>query len=317
MINMNQTFNSSSEFDIKMTPLNLFQKGEVGYGNLSFHNEEKYDGGFTSPFVMERDFKKVIADMEELTRSVNGAYDPDDKSLPEPTPIDERILPDLYFGWGNAKCTHTKRECLENRLVALLLTKLSYNFYKKANDGDDHLFEVHWNNKICRYPEELIQEFMNNGHIVEICPRSTVACFGVALCVKENDGQYSNIPITVQLRTGIERSSDGKPAYFQPPHGGLDIGIKGPLIGETKMCEVQFYVSLDGLTGFYANHDVDLPFLKRTSLADVYPNEQAISAVRMAGLVAVVFNRIATEMNLPFGGYGVLGMCNDVVTDSY
>ena len=34
----------------------------------------------------------------------------------------------------------------------------------------------------------------------------------------------------------------------------------------------------------------------------------------MCAVVAVTFNRIATEFNLPFGGYGILGMCNDSAT---
>ena len=34
----------------------------------------------------------------------------------------------------------------------------------------------------------------------------------------------------------------------------------------------------------------------------------------MCAIVSVTFNRIATEFNLPFGGYGILGMCNDSST---
>jgi hypothetical protein len=34
----------------------------------------------------------------------------------------------------------------------------------------------------------------------------------------------------------------------------------------------------------------------------------------MCAIVAVVFSRIASELKLPFGGYGVLGMCNDSAT---
>ena len=34
----------------------------------------------------------------------------------------------------------------------------------------------------------------------------------------------------------------------------------------------------------------------------------------MCAVVAVTFNRIATEFNLSFGGYGILGMCNDSAT---
>ena len=55
-----------------------------------------------------------------------------------------------------------------------------------------------------------------------------------------------------------------------------------------------------------------MPWLKRpSSLADVYTDEQTLRALRMTGLLSVVFNSIVTERKLSFGGYGVLGMCND------
>eukprot|EP01083_Nonionella_stella_P243397 848156_1 len=34
----------------------------------------------------------------------------------------------------------------------------------------------------------------------------------------------------------------------------------------------------------------------------------------MCAVVSITFSRIATELNLPFGGYGILGMCNDSST---
>jgi hypothetical protein len=312
-LNINQKVNSPTSSSDILSALELFKIGEVGHGDLSYHNEEKHEKGFPSPFVIERDFKKFIAEMEEETRKKNGGeYKPDDKSLPPPTPINERVLPDLYLGAGDAKCTHSRRECLENRLVGFLLTRLSHNFYKKLH-GEDDLFEVQWNGETCRFPEDLIQAFIENGHKVEVCPKATTACFGTFLCVKEENG-FSNIPVCIQLRTGVERSSDSRPSYFIAPHGGLEINITGPLIGTTNYCAIQFYVSAEGLTAFYPNQDVDVPWLERQPLSRMYTNSEAVTAVRMAGMVAHVFNSIGTDMNLPCGGYGILGMCNDSAT---
>lgn len=312
-LNLNQKMNSPDLSQITSS-LDLFKMGEVGYGDLSYHNEEKHEKGFPSPFVIERDFKKFIADMEEETKNKNGGvYDPDDKSLAAPTPVNERILPDLYFGAGDAKCTHTKRECIENRLVGFLLTRLSHNFYKKLH-GETDLFEVQWNGKTCRFPEEFIQALIKSGHKVEVCPKVTNACFGAFLCAKEEDGSFANIPVCIQIRTGVERSSDSRPSYFVAPHGGLEINITGPFIGVTNFCAIQFYVSAEGLTAFYANQDVDVPWLERVPLSRMYTNAEAVTAVRMAGMVAHVYNKIGADMNLPCGGYGVLGMCNDSAT---
>lgn len=215
-LNMNQKV-YAPDFSKVQSAMDLFKFGEVGYGDLSFNKEEL----LPNPFVVERDFKKVITDMEERTKNANGGvYDPDDKSLAPPTPINERILPDLHFGIA-ANCTHTKRESIENRLVGLLLTKLSYNFYKKRQNEKD-LFEVHWNSQICRFPEQFIEALMQNGHKVEICPKVTNAAFGLFLCVKEKDG-FVNIPTCLQIRTGVERSSDNCPSYFIAPRKCLEL----------------------------------------------------------------------------------------------
>jgi len=170
---------------------------------------------------------------------------------------------------------------------------------------------VEFNGNTCRRPDELIQSLIEGGHKVEVCPRSTITTFGASICVKEDDGCWTNIPVGIQLMTGYERSSDGRAAYFTAPHGGLDIDIRGPLIGKNSRCSMQFYVAIDGLCAFHSNHDADAPWLEKMPLSEVYTSEQAVRAIRMAGLVGVVFNSIGTDMDLPFGGYGVLGVCND------
>jgi len=93
------------------------------------------------------------------------------------------------------------------------------------------------------------------------------------------------------------------------------VNISGPLIGKgTRPACLQFYVSIGGLTCFHPDEDQDAPWAAKTSLADIYSHDDAIRAIRMCAIVAITFNRIATEFNLPFGGYGILGMCNDSST---
>jgi len=315
-ININQKNISSGVSDV--TALDLFRMGEAGYGDLSFHNEEKYvnglgypnRNGFPSPFVMEHDYETFITDMEEEYRKIDPKYESDDKSYPPSTPINERILPDLYLGPGDAKCTHTKKESIENRFFSFLLNRLSYNYYKKVN-GDVDLFEVHWNNKKCRFPDDLIQACLDNGHKVEVCPAVTVAAFGAHLCVKEEDGSFTNIPICCQMHSGVERSSDASAAYVIAPHGGLELNITGPLIGKSNTCASQYYIALTGVACWFANEDLDLPHLHRRPLCKMYSDSEAVTAVRMAGLTSHVYNSVGADLNLPFGGYGVMGVCND------
>ena len=224
--------------------------------------------------------------------------------------------------WGDAKCTHTKREILRNRLFCVLFNKLSYNYYRieasDENDKDDthELFTIRYNGATCIFPDEFLQALIDNGHTIEACPRSAITSFGIAACVKEVDGSWSNIPLSFFFRTGYE-NVDGTPAYFTAPHGGLDLKIDGPLVtesppvvdhgttsngntgsnrGNTPKCDIQFYVAIEGLCGWHSNHNADVPWVKSVSTTKVYTQDQALQAVRMAGLLAVTFNSVATEV---------------------
>ena len=295
-----------------------------------------------NPFIVEEHFEAAILGLEDRIRSKergagdgDGAaallYDPDDTSNPEPTPINPVILPDLYLGWGDAKVTHTKRECLRNRLFAVLLTKLSYNYERRKkkdegsnkdhdddddDDDDDSYFIVRMNGNDCIFPDEFIEALLDSGHSIEVCPRSALTTFGVAVCVKEKDDSWTNIPIAFFFRSGYE-SSRRRPAYFSPLHGGIDLKIEGPLVGfdestgKSRKCDIQFYMAIEGMCGWHSNHNADVPWIKSVSTTTVYNKEEALTAIRMSGILACTFNQIGTEMELPFGGYGVLGVCND------
>ena len=165
------------------TPLDWMSRGEKGYSPsytfmIDESNVESKKSVVTSdlipnPFVVERHFEAAILGLEDCIRkqsnvtdtivspnaepsTTTAIYDPDDRSLPIPYPINERVLPGLYMGWGDAKCTHTKREILRNRLLAVLMTKLSYN-YRLVEKEDRALFIVDYNGTRCQFPDEFVQ----------------------------------------------------------------------------------------------------------------------------------------------------------------
>jgi len=297
-----------------VTPLEYLSRGENAAGDLAY-DLGKEDGVFPAVFDMN-EFELYVKKMEDRILEKDGKYDPEDRSFPPPTPINERLLPGLHLGKGDLKYTHTKREGIEHRLICVLLNKLCHNYYKLAKGGKlEDCFKVICSGKECFFPEELIQALVDMGHKVEVCPRVIMTNFGMQICVKEEDGSFTYIPTTLMLRTGIERTKDGQAAYFSAPHGGMDLNISGPLIGKgTRPAWLQFYVSIGGLCCFHSDEDQDAPWAAKTSLAEIYSPEMSIKAIRMCAIVAVTFNRIATEFNLPFGGYGILGMCNDSAT---
>ncbi|KAL7502403.1 hypothetical protein ACHAXN_000370 [Cyclotella atomus] len=273
------------------------------------------DGTFPMVFDIDKDFHNYVLKMKECVRAKEGGYDPSDKHFPPPEPINERLLPGLCLGKGGLKNTHNKRECIQHRLICVLLNKLAHNHYKLSRKQKlEDCFIAVCGGKRCIFPEQLLQALVHGGHEVEVCPRVMTTNFGIQLCVKEDDGSYTSIPTALFILTGVERPSDGKPAYFAAPHGGMDVRISGPILGKIHAAFIQFYVAISGICSFVPDEDQDAPWVEKTDLADPYNPGDMIRAIRMCALAAVTFNRIATELNLPCGGYGVLGMCNDSST---
>ncbi|CAB9497137.1 Arginine repressor, C-terminal domain [Seminavis robusta] len=341
--NLNEKFVPSM---MEVKSLEWMRRGEVGYSptfgkplaNEEENNEsddkdntEKSPDLIPNPFVVSLHWHAAIEGLESLLKSGDTTtfpdtpnaearesmveYDPEDRSFPEPSPINERLLPDLHLGWGDAQCTHTKREIVANRLMCVLFNKLSYNYYKREQKESD-LFVVKMdesaNAKAVICPQSFLQALLDAGHHVEMCPRSHITSFGVALCVKEKDG-WTNVPIGLFLRSGYE-SKDDRMAQYVMPHGGMDLHITGPLIGKdpagkNRNLDIQFYMAIEGMCGWHSNHNAAVPWLQDTSTTDVYTLPQTLLAMKLAGILAVTFNALGSD--LPFGGYGVLGVCND------
>lgn len=318
--NLNQTVR---EANMSTSPIQLLKQGEVAY-SPSFGDDNDL---IPNPFIVEVHWEKAMTGIEtriqlsncQSSPPVSGAeqsnhalseeFDPEDRSLPPPTPINQRLFPDLHIGWGSAKCTHTKREIVRNRLFAVLLNRLAYNYYNKEQ-GIDEEFAVKFAGIHINTPHSFIWALLETGHEIEVCPRSAITTFGIGACVKEKDGSWTNIPLSYFFRTGYENES-ARPAHVGVPHGGMDLTISGPLVGKKSKCNIQFYMAIEGMCGWHSNHNVDVPWIIATASTEPYSKEKALQAVRMASLLSVTFNAIGTEQKLPFGGYGVLGVCND------
>lgn len=319
-VNLNQKLRNGN---MDESPMKWMNRGEIAY-DPSFHTPEDSSEEIIvpNPFVIEEHYDIAILNMEDRIRASQRkdggkeTYHPDSKEYPEPTPINPVILPDLHLGWGNAKRTHTEREILRNRLFAVLLTKLSHNYDLLCKGQDEDCFVVQMKGVDCILPDEFLKVLCDSGHTIEVCPRSTITTFGMAACIKEADGSWTNIPVAFFFRTGYE-SHRQRAAYLHSLHGGIDLNIKGPLVGTDRntglsnKCDVQFYMAIEGMCGWHSNWNADVPWIDPVSTTKIYTQEEALMAVRMAGMLACTFNQIGTEMNLPFGGYGVLGVCND------
>jgi hypothetical protein len=72
-------------------------------------------------------------------------------------------------------------------------------------------------------------------------------------------------------------------------------------------------MAIDGLCGWHSNHHVaNVPWIQTTDCSPIWQNDKmVIDSVRTAGLLAVIINTVGTKYHLPFGGYGLTGVCND------
>lgn len=134
-------------------------------------------------------------------------YDPEDRSVGEPVPVNPRLFPGLHLGWGSAKSSHTKREVVKMRLLSLLLNKLGANYYRMANgEPESNIFKLQMKpgDEPITTPWEFVKALQDAGHKIEVVPTSRMTTFGLALCVKEDDDSWSNIPLGVFLETGYE-----------------------------------------------------------------------------------------------------------------
>ena len=101
------------------------------------------------------------------------------------------------------------------------------------------------------------------------------------------------------------------------PHSGLDMFITGPLLagsrsdGTPSELRLQHFVGVEGFCGWHPHSNPEVPFNEAVERGARLTGDDAVRAARIAGLYANCLNGLATEMELPFGGYGLTAVCND------
>ena len=92
--------------------------------------------------------------------------------------------------------------------------------------------------------------------------------------------------------------------------------ITGPLAGSradgtASELIIQHFVGIEGFCGWHQNSNPEVSFNEAVERGERLTGEDAVRAARIAGLYANCLNGLATEMELPFGGYGLTAVCND------
>ena len=221
----NISSDSKGDDVVKMSkdPLFIMRRGETS--TSTFPSEL-----IPNPFIMSTQWEKAVRGLEDIIIPERGenadTYDPDEHAVGQPTPVRDKLLPDLHIGVGGIKCTHTNREIVENRLLSIILNKLAtVDVLSEVSDEDDNYpakpFVVRMESagKAIYRPDELIQALLDTGHQVDACVTTRVTTFGLRLSVKEEVGdeeseekktKWTHIPLGFDLRTGIQHPETGR-----------------------------------------------------------------------------------------------------------
>lgn len=295
------------------TPWEVMCRGEVAC-EISFggtlHEEESekkphQPDMVPNPFHFVKDWHAVLQKMEDKLAKI-GPYDPDSKKLPASILVDDRLFPDLYLGFGDALSTHTQREILQNRLLSVVLNRLSTNYLMHMK-MEEFLVILEDNYEV-RKPEQLVKAIIDMGHDVQVAATSHLTTFGLGLCVREKNGAFTHCPLAAMVENGFSDFRDRK-SHTALCHGGLNLDIRsGPLL---KNVSIQHFIAIEGLCAFASNNNVDVPWIKDVDCGRRLHGDEVLPAIRLAAIQALIVSTVASGLNLPNGGYGMTGVCND------
>eukprot|EP00588_Corethron_pennatum_P000055 CAMPEP_0194295614 /NCGR_PEP_ID=MMETSP0169-20130528/53922_1 /TAXON_ID=218684 /ORGANISM="Corethron pennatum, Strain L29A3" /LENGTH=616 /DNA_ID=CAMNT_0039044831 /DNA_START=58 /DNA_END=1908 /DNA_ORIENTATION=- len=275
------------------------------------HEETFPPESIPNPFVFSQHYRKAIDAMEKLVTANNikngkKPYDPDEFEVMEATPVDEKTLPGLHRGMSGVKRTQNRRGILENRLISILMNNLSSNDIRHEFTDAPGPFSVVMDaggSPITR-PEDLVAALRAAGNAATCTVVSRTTTFGLQLCVKEDDGTFSYVPIGYRFRTGMRDVRGGNIDVYLP-HSSIDLEIKGPSCNVL----VQYYHDVSGVAGWMSGDYPDTPWTFDGKKRGI----DLFKCVRQAGFHMACCNSAAERGKVPLGGYTLYGTCNDSV----
>src|SRR6185503_17365825 len=123
-------------------------------------------------------------------------------------------------------------------------------------------------------------------------------------------GKILDVPAALLVRTGVVK--DGEEAVLPAAHAEMLIHIRSnaETRGPKVDADVKFFQGMTA-TGFFADGVAVVPSWCGYATAEKMNGAEALKAIELAGLLSDVINSVAREQNLPFGAYGVTGVCMD------
>ncbi|NNN07093.1 MAG: hypothetical protein HKL90_14455 [Elusimicrobia bacterium] len=146
-------------------------------------------------------------------------------------------------------------------------------------------------------------ELTAEGHSIQISDRRFYANFGHLRY--EKDGVRYDVTTPTRIDTGITLR-DGRRVIVPVTHSEIDVAIRGPRVN----AELSFYFGVDGGVGFrpFDTRDMDWVGGRTTR---TWTGTDAARLLDRAGWIRRELMAKAKRFDLPMGGYGPLGDCND------
>jgi|GEM_PF-1924300 len=141
------------------------------------------------------------------------------------------------------------------------------------------------------------------GHAITVRDRRYYANFGHLRY--EKDGVRADVTTPTRIDTGVTLKN-GAPLIVPVAHSELDVSIRGPRVN----AEISFYFGVDGGVGFRPFDTRDMDWVGGRA-ARAWTGADAAQLLDRAGWVRRELMAKAAQFNLPMGGYGPLGDCND------
>ena len=151
-------------------------------------------------------------------------------------------------------------------------------------------------------PAELLALLEARGHTLQVVDVRVFADFA------DLSWQGRDVAAAVWADTGIAvPGADGRTLKVPVTHSQHELVVRGPLV----QADVSFFMGIDGQAQFRPMQG-KRPGWSGRRVAHTYTGDQAREAIRLAGEVRRAFTeKAAANPDLPWGGYFVLGVCND------
>ncbi len=149
-----------------------------------------------------------------------------------------------------------------------------------------------------------LSSLLASGHVVTARDRRFFANFG-GIWYKQGT-QWVSVVTPLWVDTGNVLPS-GRKLIVPVAHSELDISIRGPRVN----VDMSYYLGVGGGAQFYAQGETNKPWVGGR-VARTYQSEAAVGLMARAAVTRRELIAKVKADNLPMGGYGPLGVCNDV-----